>query len=774
MAPWVQSFLVYAFAGACLVGLLTWKRRTRVHARLGLGLALAAPFALQYAGPGAIAWSILGLLAGALLPFPRLSPTGSRLGRGLWLLHRISALALTSLFAVLLGQQGLSLLRDLVPDLRVSSGLLQGMLLLALALPFCAPKAMASKLTDKLVRIIAMAWAALCAIALFSQSAGEALQRIFKEAFQALGFASLPHAEGQTQLAALLCMVSTGVIASMWARPRQLETTQEKQRPKAAYDLVLTVLCVGLTGWMLVSAKQPLHERLDDPELRLALAPSLDPKADARATTKIAPDAPQTPARWLPLERTHAQSFAATSVGQSIVLPKDSPLSANQEYPLLFRANPRGSRIGKITPRGNGLFIPYPWRTLHQIKHIRFRDKDPNRAKSSAFDLRVPVSVRMLGSEHFPRGVVLVPKNPNLKLAKMIESMDGPFAELSDQKIVASPQRMHNSRIGVHDALLAYSSHPENSFGPSLRDLVGSLGFRGPYLSGTPDKHPPFAMVGKEGLNAAPLSQRELILKSPPRGLQIGHLSPTGALVTPPWKHLVASKSLVFRHKQSPHLDLVIPATSHLKSGRLHFYPNSSTFNDLRALAREPEYSGPFLMAPDYPFTVELHEGSRFPDPPGTPAIQRGLSTGALATRASLVPVHTIPEPIGAQTKLYDPHPAEFAFTDAQGPFVPASPAHWVLRSLGASSHALRWTGRGLLLLLLLCASHQLARSFAAQLGALLGQGSRILGPLALLALAGLGSFASWSALGPALMLTATLAFAARLAAAISGLTRKA
>lgn len=812
MSPWAQSALVYGFFLTSLFLLLrySWtalrgtpvlqgtqaaqRPRAKQGLTLGLGALLAAPLALQYGGAGSLLWAVVGVCIGALLAWLR--PRGlvarrrpilplalrsrcHRVGRSAYLL---TSLAFCSLSCAIYGQQGLSVVQDIVADRRVFDSLLQGLLFAPVAALLLLSPPSIQRWSLRVTSFALAAWLVLCCAVLISQSeqALGALSDIIGQALQAASFWREESEQGQAQLAAFLSMAFAGLSAALWSNnhclaDHSIAIQGDPRNPSRLRSIGLTFgagLCLFLTGWTLLATQVPLQSRADDPKLRkgprkLAEKENAPPDPHAQVVAPLAQDEPRGPALWLPMERAHQRSFAATSMGQSIVLPRDSPLQVGKEYRLLFRANPRGSKIGKVTPRGNGLFIPYPWRSLHRAGAIRFRSKDPKLANDGNWDLRIPVEVKILGSDAVPRGVVLVPKDLSFDLAALSNKLHGPYVELPDQEVVASVQRMHSAdkKLGVHNALVGYQSHPENEFAPSLRALVSQLGFRGPYLAGKTDQHAPLALVAKQGFEGALHSQHDLVFKSPARGLDVGVLDKTGRFLVPPWKFLQDAEYLIFRHKDHVHRDLKVRVKSSFERGRLRFYSIDPALKDLSGLAKHEDYSGPYLLMPDYSFRAEVHKGQNLPDTHLATPHDRGMAEGPLHHRKSLVPLHPLAEPVGAPTKLYQPHPAELSAHRAEGPFFPANAATWLARAFASQSNGARGLGLSLLTVFFLVGISGLARTLDNTLSPLLGPAARWLAPLLVLGCLLGGSMLAWTQLSRALLAALCFCYFGRLLA---------
>lgn len=816
MSPWAQSALVYGFLLTSLVLLLrySWKALPRTPGprsgqldtpqshetragqglTLGLGAVLAAPLALQYGGAGSLLWALVGTSIGALLAWLRprgnfssgrsllpasLRPRFRRVGKTVYFL---GALALCALLSALYGQQGLSVMQDLVADRRIFDSVLQGLLFAPVAALLLLSPPSIQRWCIRLAGVALIAWLLLCGALLIAHydQALEALSTILSQGLRGASFWQEGGDQSQSQLAAFLSMAFAGFSAALWSSNHCLEDHSiaikgSPSGPSRLRSLRLTLgagLSLLLTGWMLLSSQAPAQLRADEPQLRkgprrLAKKEAAPPDPHATIVAPLAQDEPQGPARWLPLERAHLRSFAATSVGQSIVLPRDSMLEEGNEYRLLFRANPRGSKVGKITPRGNGLFIPYPWRMLHQVPAIRFRSKDAKLANNGNWDLRIPVRVKILGSDAVPRGVVLVPKDSSFDLAVLSKKLHGPYVELPDQEIVASVQRMHSAdkKLGVHNALISHESHPKNEFAPNLRALVSQLGFRGPYLSGKAGAHAPLALVAKEDFAGALHSQHDLVFKSPARGLDIGVLDKGGRFLAPPWDFLQDAKYLIFRHKKEVHRDLKVRVKSDFEQGRLRFHSIDPAMKDLNGLAKHEDFSGPYLMMPDYRFRAEVHKGESFPDTKLAAPQNRGMAKGPLHNRKSLVPLHPLAEPIGAPATLYHPHPAELSAHRADGPFLPASPATWLTRAFASHSEGLRYLGQILLALFFLVGISGLTRVLKDALSPLLGKAARWLAPLMVLGCLLGGSYLAWTQLSWGLLAALSFCYLGRVSA---------
>lgn len=713
--------------------------------------------------------------------------------------------ALIILGALVVGNEGHAITSLFIPDLRVDDSWRAMPVLLATAVFCLLPPQTRTRWAEPTAAAALLAWFFLCLLALI-YAGGQSITAFGRIIEDATAFPA-----GQSGLAKFFLLGSSALSAAMWATgvglgwaeidpptsqshpqpaPDQADSTDKsapsaEDRPAAGNEERASVQLIALwlqgiivfwcTALALLASQIPAQQRIDSPELRQAAKPSrpelimMGRQAQAPLPDKSAdgeqepPDPATKAAAWLPLERRHARSFAPTDTGQSVVLPLDSPIKPGREYRALFRANPRGYRMGQLTPSGNGLFVPSPWQALHKVDTLRFRPRMDALSDSPAWDQSVAVRVIRLGSDLFPAGVIYVPKDPKIDLSKLSRSLDGPFVLLPDIEVMVEARlfQSNENEGDQHYSLIARQQHPVNRLQPPLRSLIAELGFRGPYLYGEANKHAPEVLVAEP--NAAPAigSQLRLRYASPKRGLAVGVIQVDGSLIAPPWDFLQRATHLCFRHNKDQHLDIRVPTRGRFIDGRLEFRSEDPNFADLRQLMHHPDYRGPYLLAPDYEFEVEVHRGDELPDPPGTKDNQRALERGPLAEHKTLVPLHEDAEAVGARDHIYRPHPTELGVTNAQGPFVDSSPARWLCAALASFDLGMGLMARLLLALLMLSTLGISMNRAMVLVEGFLGRGAWISVPLIWLSAVFWGTQVSWSSISPAIMGCIALVFGA-------------
>ncbi len=361
----------------------------------------------------------------------------------------------------------------------------------------------------------------------------------------------------------------------------------------------------------------------------------------------------------LPLERPHSRGLRPNpEVGQTVVLPEDTPLRPGHTYAMVLRADPRGHRFfqARLVAERNMIVAP-AYQVLDRTDTVVFRPKPKFQARNPGWDVRVPVE-RTEQQVRGRRFYVFRPADPAIDLARLVRRRsldDTPYLVADDFHFLGRVARaVAPDELGEHLAMYEVrpTSAPEN---PAFHEFF-RMGYRGPYADdGAP--RPPWAIVGREGFDA-PLGTRwTLEFRSPPRGANILGFTRTGNLEAPPFRFLLGADTVVLRHRDGPAHDVYVPVRGAMEEGRLVFRATVDEWRDFRVVDRMEALSGPYLVTPPYRFDVEVRKGIRFP--------------GHLEDRRALVPIDPRGEPQGPAPPLpYDPHPGALFTTDLVGPFL--------------------------------------------------------------------------------------------------------
>lgn len=359
----------------------------------------------------------------------------------------------------------------------------------------------------------------------------------------------------------------------------------------------------------------------------------------------------------VPLERTHSRGLRPSQqVGQTVVLPLDSPLEENGHYALLFRSNPRGAPLGKLDQENNVVLLPM-WEVAKNIDAVVFRSKDKERAKLASWDVRVPCTREIIES----RGVQfykLSPVDPKVEFKKLIvhsELAPQPFLPLDDFHFVAkvARARSNDESLGSHLAMYEVEGK-DRLLNPKLHEFVRA-GYRGPYAD-IEGERPPFGWVASTEITAPIGTVLDMRLPASRRGDSLGRVNRAGVLEAPAWKQMMAVTEVVIRHKADPSEDIVVPVVPEMQGGRVRLIAQDPKWEDFRDTASLTEHEPvPYIRMKDVEFQVEVHGDARL-EP-------------EFAGRRSLVPLHALSEPRGPGDELpYDPHPAEMVAMGMSGP----------------------------------------------------------------------------------------------------------
>jgi Na+/alanine symporter len=704
-------------------------RRGFLAASVGMGSIGGSILALELGGPGAIAWmwvaSLLGMAliyaevlfaarwrrklegreqAGTVyamadgIPALRLRAL-DWLGTPELLSGRTLALAFALLFMVFAVAAGSMLQTQqsavLLEVLGADRWMVVGFLVAAAAIGMLVPK-----LRTFVVALgpVAVALYVLATILLIARSPGD-VGVAFASIFAGFRVDAGPIAGGVAGGTVLMAM-QAGFLRATLATEAGLgsagftpQADTAKQPAEAAAAAMLAPLLSGiviptLTVLVTLVSTPWVGQRLDEPGERLLAADGREADdaelAELAAVfakgdlTKLASaERQRVAALWAPLERPQSRGTAASlQAGQTLVLPVDAMapegstgepgLLAEHVYPMVMRASPRGMKMPISEDDKNSILLLYAEETA-VIREIVFRDRNAERGKYAAYDLRIPVENRIY--EAAGRKFVRLTPTGDIDLELMSRLKDGPYVVYGDFHFEARVVKMFQTDWGVHHALIEAVPDPGRPL--NLRTAVSSNAFRGPYYDNG-EARAPLAMVAREEF-AAPIGARiELEYRPPSRGMTFGNLLTSGELVTPPWRFLAETKVVVVRHNTDPLQDMLIPVTSKLIDGTLRFVSARKDIADFSKVDRWANYTGPYLLPPSYRFEVEVHSGARFPTSNtylSRLGLERNSLTGPLSDRRTLVAVHPLGEPQGSHGELYDPHPAEVApFMD--GPWV--------------------------------------------------------------------------------------------------------
>jgi Na+/alanine symporter len=363
----------------------------------------------------------------------------------------------------------------------------------------------------------------------------------------------------------------------------------------------------------------------------------------------------------IPLEQVHSRGLRPSQqVGQTIVLPADTPMVDKGFYGVLLRSSPRGHAWAKLDPELNAVVMP-AWKVTDNTHTVAFRSLNPEGAKQAAWDVRVECNREV---REGPGGIPylkLTPKDPNLDMHVMTRQLSLapiPYVMLDDFHFVGrvAEATSGDESLGLHLAMFE-APNAERPFNPKLHEFFRN-GYRGPYADdGQP--RPPWTFVAAEGF--APEIGRvvRLRLAATERGARAVAVSKSGTAESPPWRLLLSATELVLRHDTDPSQDIHIPVTPRLDDFRVRYDVVDKRFEDLRAvLENNPQVKGPYVVVPDQEFEVEVRGDTRLPP--------------ELRGRRALVPLHAVGEPQGplGEELPYDPHPAELLDAGFSGPYV--------------------------------------------------------------------------------------------------------
>ncbi|MCA9693310.1 MAG: hypothetical protein KC636_27190, partial [Myxococcales bacterium] len=358
---------------------------------------------------------------------------------------------------------------------------------------------------------------------------------------------------------------------------------------------------------------------------------------------------------FLPLTHLERTGAVPSEHGQAFVLPEDTRLEENHAYDMVMLANPRGHKLGKIIAGDNTVLLPV-WGITEGASTVYLRHNDPAKAHPS-FDLEIPCTAKTIERGGI-KWLELRPVDPETDLAKLarVRNLDGPYVRLGDFPLRGLVMRSLGTRAGSepveHLSMVEGARDPDAPDNPTLRTIV-TLGFAGPYVAGD---EAPWAIVGAEGYAPELGALVHLRLSSPARGLELGYLNDYDKLSLPPWEFLAGAQTVILRHKEDPARDLRVPVQHEVKAGRLQFSSavEGFAFKDLAKL--ESYEDRPYLLAPPYRFTAEVHGDTRLP--------------AQFAGRRALIPSESYRDLSLRPEGLYRANPRDVLQSDMVGPVV--------------------------------------------------------------------------------------------------------
>ncbi len=365
----------------------------------------------------------------------------------------------------------------------------------------------------------------------------------------------------------------------------------------------------------------------------------------------------------VPLERHHSRGLRPSQqVGQTVVMPADTPLVDGETYAFLVRGNPRGIGFARLDTASNSVLLP-AWGVTEGASEVvfRMRDKDPL-ARNSSWDVRIPCTREVIpGRNGGPGTLRLVPVNPELELKKLIayyELSSTPYVPLDDYSFVGKvgTAQSPDEELGKHLAMFEFEA-ADRVFNPKLHEFFRG-GYRGPYAD-IEHERPPWAWIAPEGFDMAVGTVVDLRLVASPRGESFIRLNRTGGAEAPPWDFLMKSRELVVQHESDPDRDIVIPVDVKLDGYRIRYVARDPEWSDFRKIATMPGYKPtPFVRVHDFDFVAEIHSDARL--------------APEFAGRRAIVPQHTLAEPQGPYGEYlpYAPHPMEVVGAGMLGPVV--------------------------------------------------------------------------------------------------------
>lgn len=363
----------------------------------------------------------------------------------------------------------------------------------------------------------------------------------------------------------------------------------------------------------------------------------------------------------VPLEQVRSRGLRPSQqVGQTIVLPEDTPLQAKEHYGVVLRSSPRGHAWARLDGERNAVILP-AWQIAENTHTVAFRSINPEGARQAAWDVRVEMNREVREAPGGTPWLKLTPKDPDLDLSKMVSQLSlapTPYVILDDFHFVGrvGEATSGDEALGVHLAMYE-APNAERPFNPKLHEFFRQ-GYRGPY----PDDgqaRPPFSLVSAGDFEPEIGRVLTLRLTTTERGARAAAVTKSGGVESPPWRLLLQVQQLVLRHNEDPTRDMRIPVTPRLEGSRVRYDVADKQFEDMRAVLHDnPDFVGPYVVAPDQTFEVVVRSDTRLPQ--------------ELEGRRALIPLHELGEPAGPYTDAlpYDPHPAELLEAGFSGPYL--------------------------------------------------------------------------------------------------------
>jgi len=616
----------------------------------GLG---AGALALQWGGRGAIVWMWIAMLLamawrfgeGVMREPTETSTADAKVGTGkaltkIWTFAAVAAAVAT---AGLFGGQQLTLLLAStwqLPPLQTSIGF-------AVVAAAVVAIPAARRITLLAVPFALVAWTAIAVVAmlqddlLLSLTLGDA----FAEAFGARA-ALTGAATGGMSFA-----LAEGILAASLATGLGQGAANRKDRATLLAPLVGVGLVASLGALVVSTAPTPMILATGEP---------------------------------VPLERHHSRGLRPSQqVGQTVVLPADSPLADGETYAFLVRGNPRGIGFGKLDAANNAVILP-GWDVTTESTEVifRLREKDPL-ANNASWDVRIPCTREVLpGQRGGPPVLRLKPVNPELEFKKLLpyyELSSQPYVPMADFHFVGkvgnaqSPDEALGNHLAMYEVEAA-----DRPFNPKLHEFFRG-GYRGPYAD-IEQERPPWAWIAPAGFDMPVGTVVDLRLAASPRGESFVRLNRAGGVEGPPWDLLMKSRELVVQHTSDPSKDIVIPVDVKHDGYRIRFVPPDPEWSDFRKLATMTGYKPtPFVRVRDVDFVGEVHGDARL--------------GSEFAGRRAIVAQHVLAEPQGPYGEYlpYAPHPMELVAAGMRGPVLARDGAGRIAGRL--DDGATPWTG---------------------------------------------------------------------------------
>ncbi|MBX7078555.1 MAG: hypothetical protein K1X88_05140 [Nannocystaceae bacterium] len=445
---------------------------------------------------------------------------------------------------------------------------------------------------------------------------------------------------------------------------------------------VLAAAIAGGIGPAGAPSTAPSRTAMLAPLLGVGLCGSLAALATATAPQRDSLVLPEP----LPLERNHSRGLRPSQqVGQTIVLPTDTPLRDGGHYAFRIRGNPRGTPFAKLETKDNAVILP-AWAVAQDVHEIVFRmkEKDPA-SKLMSWDVRIPCNREVIPGSGGADLLKLTPVNPDLELKKLVayyELSAQPYVPLADFSFIGKVDTAQSPDSALGEHLAMYEAEgADRPFNPKLHEFFRG-GFRGPYAD-IETERPPWAWITVPGFDAEIGTRVALRLPASPRGEPLLRLNRAGGAESPPWDVLMGARELVLRHNTDPEQDIVVPVKTKLDGYRIRYEPLDPQWEDFRKLASMTQYAPtPFVRVRDVDFEAEVHGDTRLPP--------------EHAGRRALVPLHALAEPQGAWGEVlpYQPHPMELVAAGMHGPVLARDGAASVAGRLrDESPEQPRWLG---------------------------------------------------------------------------------